>query len=584
MKTKYLFGAAAALMMAACSQDELVSVKQDGIAYSVTTAKQTRAADSYCNNILPESFKVWAKTTDGSLYINGDEIRNEGGVWTDQAGTRYWPEGKLDFYAHVNGEGVFSFNDGAPTFNNFVVKDDVKDQLDLMYSVSRNQEKQGDGKVVLNFRHALSQVCFRAKNNMKTMQVEIKGVSVGHLTNAGTFAFPAESTDKNYVHPSHGDEEDPNAPDLNGGVWTIPTAAQYNTRYDVTPIGGTVTLPAQSGVKNLTCPEDQHENGFEQVLTLLPQEVKAWDPAVKGSDYNGAYFLVNVTLSNVAKNDSDAEVATPVYNGLAAVPVNVDWEQGYRYIYTFVFDEGGNGGWTPDPDDPKPILSSIKYDITVDDFIPVDADGEEDTKMDTGKKDDTPEVDKTTYTLIYNANGGVFGTSVTRTFSEKSAEDTYTFTVDATVLPAREGYTFIGWAEAADATEATINAGAAVNLTKEANSKTIYAVWEKDAVTYDYKLIFDGNGATTGVPDALTYNGTEESYEFTVPDASDMKYGERKFMGWADTKDAKDVDEIKYQAGSKITVTKDAPAKTIYAVWGTPSGVVVPPDAGGEEW
>lgn len=581
MKTKYLFGAAAALMMAACSQDELVSVKQDGIAYSVTTAKQTRAADSYCNNILPKSFKVWAKTTDGSLYINGDEIRNEGGVWTDQAGTRYWPEGKaLDFYAHVNGEGVFSFNDGAPTFNNFVVKDDVKDQLDLMYSVSRNQEKQGDGKVVLNFRHALSQVCFRAKNNMKTMSVEIKGVSVGHLTNAGTFAFPAESTDKNYVHPSHGDEEDPNAPDLNGGVWTIPTAAQYNKRYDVTPIGGTVTLPAQSGVKNLTCPEDQHKNGFEQVLTLLPQEVKAWDPAVKGSDYNGAYFLVNVTLSNVAK-DGDAEVATPVYNGLAAVPVNVDWEQGYRYIYTFVFDEGGNGGWTPDPDDPKPILTNIKYDITVDDFIPVE---EDDTKMDTGKKDDTPDVDKTTYTLVYNANGGAFGTSETRTFSEKSAEETYTFTVDATVLPAREGYTFIGWAETADATEATINAGAAVNLTKEANSKTIYAVWEKDAVTYDYKLIFDGNGATTGVPDALTYNGTEESYEFTVPDASDMKYGESKFMGWADTKDAKDVDEIKYQAGSKITVTKDAPAKTIYAVWGTPSGVVVPPDAGGEEW
>ena len=71
MKTKYLFGAAAALMMAACSQDELVSVKQDGIAYSVTASKQTRAADSYCNNALPESFKVWARTTDGNLYIKG---------------------------------------------------------------------------------------------------------------------------------------------------------------------------------------------------------------------------------------------------------------------------------------------------------------------------------------------------------------------------------------------------------------------------------------------------------------------------------------------------------------------------------
>ena len=581
METKYLFGVAAALMMAACSQDELVSVKQDGIAYSVTTAKQTRAADSYCNNILPESFKVWAKTTDGSLYINGDEIRNEGGVWTDQAGTRYWPEGKLDFYAHVNGEGVFSFNDGAPTFNNFVVNDDVKEQLDLMYSVSRNQEKQGDGKVVLNFRHALSQVCFRAKNNMKTMSVEIKGVSVGHLTNAGTFAFPTESTDKNYVHPSHGDEKDPNAPDLNGGVWDIPTDAQYNKRYDVTPIGGTVVLPALSGVKNLTCPEDQHKNGFEQVLTLLPQEVKAWDPTVKGSDYNGAYFLVNVTLSNVAKNDSDAEVATPVYNGLAAVPVNVNWEQGYRYIYTFVFDEGGNGGWTPDPDDPKPILTNIKYDITVDDFIPVE---EDDTKMDTGKKDNTPDVDKTTYTLVYNANGGVFGTSETRTFSEKSTEDTYTFTVDATVLPAREGYTFIGWAEAADATEATINAGAAVDLTKETSVKTIYAVWAKEQVTYNYTLIFDGNGeGVTGVPVNQIASSTEESFEFTVP-VADMTYGARKFMGWADTKDASTLDAIKYKAGDKVTVTKDAPSKTIYAVWGTPTGVIVPPGAGGENW
>lgn len=582
MKTKYLFGAAAALMMAACSQDELVSVKQDGIAYSVTASKQTRAADSYCNNDLPESFKVWARTTDGSLYINGDVIKNEGGVWTDQAGTRYWPENKaLDFYAQVNGDAEFNFNNGAPKFDNFTVKDNVTEQLDLIYSVNKNVTKPGDGKVVLNFRHALSQVCFRAKNNMKTMQVEIKGVSVGHLTNAGTFAFPTESTDQNYVHPSHGDEVDPNAPELNGGVWTIPADAAYNKKYDVTPIDGTVVLPAQSGVKNLTCPEDNHKNGFAQVLTLLPQEVKAWDPTVKGSDYNGAYFLVKVVLSNVVKDDSDAEVATVVYDGFAAVPVNVKWEQGYRYIYTFVFDEGGDGGWTPDPDDPKPVLTNIKYDITVDDFIPVD---EDDTKMDTGKKDDEKPAETTTYTLVYNANGGVFGTSETRTATGKSTEDTYTFTVDGTFLPARDGYTFLGWAETADATAASIAAGATVNLTKEANTKTIYAVWEKDAVTYDYKLIFDGNGATTGVPATLTYNGTEETYEFTVPDASDMKYGERKFMGWADTKDAKDVDEIKYQAGSKITVTKDAPIKTIYAVWGTPSGAIVPPVAGGEDW
>lgn len=48
MKTKYLFGAAAALMMAACSQDELVSVKQDGIRLQRDRVK----ADPRCGLLL----------------------------------------------------------------------------------------------------------------------------------------------------------------------------------------------------------------------------------------------------------------------------------------------------------------------------------------------------------------------------------------------------------------------------------------------------------------------------------------------------------------------------------------------------
>ena len=176
------------------------------------------------------------------------------------------------------------------------------------------------------------------------------------------------------------------------------------------------------------------------------------------------------------------------------------------------------------------------------------------------------------------------GPGETKSATGKSRKDTYSVTVYGTFLPARDGYTFLGWAETSDATEANIAAGATVNLTKEANSKTIYAVWEKDAVTYDYKLIFDGNGATTGVPATLTYNGTEETYEFTVPEASDMKYGEREFMGGSDTKDASTLEAIKYKAGDKVTVTKDVPVKTIYAAWGTPTGVIVPPVAGGEDW
>lgn len=79
MKSKYFIGAMATLLLGACSQDEVMSVRQDGINYSVTTPSLTRAADSYCNEDLPTSFKVWAETTDGNLYINGDVISQQSG-------------------------------------------------------------------------------------------------------------------------------------------------------------------------------------------------------------------------------------------------------------------------------------------------------------------------------------------------------------------------------------------------------------------------------------------------------------------------------------------------------------------------
>ena len=377
MKRKYFIGAMATLLLGACSQDEVMSVKQDGINYSVTTPSLTRAADSYCNEDLPTSFKVWAETTEGNLYINGDVISQQNGNWVDQNGTRYWPtEGALDFYAEVNGDAEFAFNSGAPTFNNFTVKSKVEEQVDLLYAVAKGLSKN-DATVNLNFRHALSQVCFRAKNNTKTLSVVIKGVSVGHLTDGGTFTFPTTDTDENYTHPDHGDEVDPDAPDLNGGTWALNAA--YETQYDVT-LDAAVTLAPNSNVTNLTCPGDDHANGFKKVLTLMPQEVNAWNPQQTGTTYNGAYFLIDLVFNNMA-----GSTATQVYAGKVAVPVTIDWEQGYRYIYTFVFDEGGNGGWTPDPDDPEPVLANISWDVTVDDFIPAYPDGGESdgTHMDT---------------------------------------------------------------------------------------------------------------------------------------------------------------------------------------------------------
>lgn len=581
MRTKYLFGAMATLMMTACSQDEMVSVRQDGIAYSVSANTQSRAADSYCRNLLPDYFKVWAKSDDGLLYINGDKIENKAGVWTDENGTRYWPEdNKLDFYAEVNGDEEFSFNDGAPTFNDFTVKNKVTEQVDLMYSVRKGQSKSVD-KVMLNFRHALSQVCFKAKNSTKNMRVVIKGVSVGHLTNKGTFLFPKDDTSYNYEN--HTDNNSGKV-ELNGGQWVIPYNAQYDNRYDVTPLGGTVTL-APGKDANLTCPEDNHKKGFEQVLTLLPQDVDAWDPNNAGKTYDGAYFLLNLVLSNITKDNAGNDVFTTVYTGKAAIPVSVAWEQGYRYIYTFVFDEGGDGGWTPYPDPydpdypdvPQPVLTTIKYDVTVDDFVPVDGDGKDDTNMNTG----TSGTYKYSTTLKLHSNYGE--TEEVKTVQLNSNTTPYSYTLASDDTPSRDDADFLGWATSSTATVAKYKEGESVSVNMEKEILDLYAVWQEKNT--EFKLVFNGvRDEAVNVPGELTYSGLEDSHEFIVPGAGSMTCGNYEFKGWADTDKVETVADIVYQAGDKITLTKDSPIKTIYAVWAIPSGAIAPPPASGEDW
>lgn len=552
MKAKILCGAMAALVLTACSQDEEVCVQQDGIAYSVAVPSQTRAADSYCNNSLPNSFHVWALTNEGELYINGDEIERTGSTWSDKSGTHYWPEGKtLDFYAQVNGDNEFHLNNGAPSFDDFTVKDNVGDQVDLIYSVKKAQSKSGDGKVQLNFRHALSQVCFKAKNNTKAMQVTIKGVSVGHLTNTGSFTFPTTDTDENYVH--HSDDADNKT--LNGGTWAYPDNAQYNKQYDVTPLAGAVTL-SPGDAQNLTCPGDVHDESastFAQVLTLLPQTVEAWDPAQKGADWNGAYFLVDLALSNIT-TDNGVDVVTDLYTGKAAIPVSVAWEQGYRYIYTFVFDEGGNGGYTPDPSDPKPVLTSIKYDVTVDDFIPVGPDNGN-TNMDTNYKYNT--------ILRLHANDG---TGAAQDVNIGGNSTPYAFTLASEYTPVREGYTFKGWAEAANATEATFAAGDVISIDMTKNATDLYAVWEETQVRYSWTFDLQG-GTDPKYPDGSSAfggwsgnraNGTTRA----LPTIAPVKDG-YTFKGWALTAGG----EVKYNVGDKVTLDRNNPNLTFYAVW-----------------
>lgn len=374
MKKYYFLAAGLLLMLGSCSQDDIVEANlgADEIRFTAVTNGSTRAADIYSPGALPKSFQVSAMSQ-GKVYISDDKIDRVGEQapykWENSTGTRYWPEDAVDFYAHVNAGTTFALNNGAPRFNNFTVESAVGSQVDLLYAVKKGETKETT-PVQLNFRHALSQIVFKARNESENIFVQIKGVKVKNVKNSGTYTFPT-TTDHNLPTSGTADSE-------NRGSWALAnTKADYNVTFSLTDVKGSKTNPA---VVNLT-------DVLGTTLMLMPQTTTAWDPeaAPKPSVGNtNSYLLVDCVIYNVADGS-----ATPLpgdnvclwgkeENGSyttkeLAIPVKFAWEEGKKYTYTLVFGNG-NGGYNPDPEDPDPedpdpVLVPISFEVTVDEFL-----------------------------------------------------------------------------------------------------------------------------------------------------------------------------------------------------------------------
>lgn len=524
---KFLFGAAASVLaLGACSSDDVLqsSINSDAISFAVTNSATSRAAQSYCNSNMPASFKVSAQIHGQSgFYFENDMATREGESTVYSTSTpRWWPEeGSLDFHAWVNDDGTYSFDQSSnkAQFVNFAPKAGVSEQLDLLYGVAMDQSKAA-GNVKLNFRHALSQIVFSARTEATSYNVAVKGVKIGHLNNQGTFTFGGVSTTDNYVN--HTDQPNGNEGVIKGGagVWTLNGGlSTYATSFTK------VTLTND----NVELTKVEHEGGPDGSLLLLPQHQDAWVPAAAAGNadaagFKGAYFLLDVELTN--------DKGVNLYTGEMAVPVEINWEQGTRYRYTFVFTDG-NGGFTPDPDDPKPVLGGIKYDVTTDDFVPVN--GGEKKPGD----DPRPDADKYAYTLNFDANGGV-GSMDALEVSNATA-DSYSFTAPACTMT-RDKYQFKGWNTKADGSGVAYKVGDAVPVSGVAgqNVKTVlYAQWEYLYETITVTFDTDGEGTVTALSKEVK-KGSGEQVTFTLPgvniDQDAKGYG---FEGWSYTPAAK---------------------------------------------
>lgn len=359
---KFLFlGAAAALTLASCSNEEVVNqapaAKSDVISFAAQTPGMSRASALYCSNNGFDKFNVFATVgtgTDMQVLIYDDVVSKSGNAWTTTT-THFWPEnGDVKFYGIVNGE--LEDIKTTPKTKTFTVNNSVANQKDLMYAVeTASKATATDGKVTLNFRHALTQLTFAAGiADDANIKVTVKSVKVANVSGSGVYTLPEGNTTDNIAHADNHNGAKTEGTEYERGTW-----GSYGSTASYTVEVATDKQALSTTAHSLT------PNVADAMLLIPNDKLTAWNGNSKLSEAGGTAFVLDVVITNKGNANEDA---VEIYRGEIAVPVTVStWAQGVRYAYTFTFGENGTG---VNPDDPtNPILVKVAYDCTIDEFI-----------------------------------------------------------------------------------------------------------------------------------------------------------------------------------------------------------------------
>lgn len=363
---KVIFGTALASMalLSACSSDnELANVEttaNNAIGFHVVGNKaETRANITNSSEAIKKTdFNVFAFTrnengSDGAIFMGdktdasgkkGIKINCTKGYWdyADASDLHYWPQDThLNFYA-VNPATVegdmqhvyhWSIEKDAKTIS-YTSCDEYggtsgEVNYDVMYDIQKDQTQiTNNGKVKFQFKHILSQVVFKAKTALASMEVNIKEIKIHNFRLGGVFTLPtADATEGSWKL------NDPAIPSLKWGQFTVVKDKDIT----VTSAGADIS---------------------DAPMLFVPQSLVAWKtnattakPKADADTSGEAYLQITCKIkqAGVYVFGSEREYKT-LY-----VPFGPTWEMGKRHIYTLIFGGGYN-------EHGQPILKPINFE------------------------------------------------------------------------------------------------------------------------------------------------------------------------------------------------------------------------------
>lgn len=317
MKKKFLFIAVAALVMASCSKDEQTAVNR-GAAIDFRGAMATRATETVTAN-LNDIFVTALDKNNANFFTNEQFTKDVDNFFKSSPNSYYWPndDSELKFFAYAPSssdlDGTLTIDNLTKTLADFSPKTTIADQKDFVSCKATGKKSVNESAgVALTFKHQLSQIEIKAKNDQDAYRYKVVAVRIGQPVSKGTFDFGTEN-------------------------WNL---EMDKVNYTV-PDFGEITLNGT--------PESLMGTGGSAML--IPQQLTAWDAAGDKPNANkGAYLAVKLQITTKAGARVYPAEVVGDYDW-AAVPVNTNWEAGKKYVYTLDFTSGAG---KVDPEKPNP--------------------------------------------------------------------------------------------------------------------------------------------------------------------------------------------------------------------------------------